>query len=210
MAAEKREAEWLQAGDREDGMTVAARWMDEHWDAMVQAARRYAGSVSATPEDIAQEALWAAYERRDRLVDTTGERAWLLAFVRNKAREALRRSRRRGNRLPEEYADCGVDPNPSDFHDARREQVLEAAAILPEAQEKIVHLILRGCRDDEIAASTGLKKGTAWVYKHRAIRKLKRIVRRRSAGKRNQPEGGARSNATAVRVPSSEAEKPHT
>ena len=42
-----------------------------------------------TAEDITQEALWAAYQRRHRLIDSAKEQAWLLAFVRNKGRDAL-------------------------------------------------------------------------------------------------------------------------
>ena len=39
-------------------------------------------------------------------------------------------------------------------------------------------LILDGCSHDEIAATTGLKRGTLWVSKHRAIRKLKELIHR--------------------------------
>lgn len=173
---EERDAERRLAGDREDGVNVATRWMDEHWDAMVQAARRYAGSGAATPEDIAKEALWVAYERRDRLVDTAGERAWLQAFVRNKGREAVRRRGRRGKRLPVEYVDTEGDATSVECDDPRRERVLEAVRRLPESQQEIVRLMVDGCCDDEIAASTGLKKGTLWVYRHRAIGKLKQML----------------------------------
>ena len=106
----------------EDGMALASRWLTEHWDAMVELARQWAAGYATTPEDIAQEALLAAYERRDRLVDPAGERAWLLAFVRNKGREALRRTRRRGKKLPEEYADLEADGNPVGCDDSRRER----------------------------------------------------------------------------------------
>lgn len=159
-----------------DGVTLATRWMTEHWAAMVEMAGRCPGRGAATAEDIAQEALWAAYERRNRLVDATGERAWLLAFVRNKTRDARKRRGRRGQRLPEEYADSKGDAAPLECDNARRDSILEAAARLPDRQEEIVHLALAGCSDDEIAASTGLKKGTLWVYQHRAVRKLKQIL----------------------------------
>ena len=78
-------------GGHQDGDGLAARWMARHWAAMVEAARRYAGGCPMTAEDIAQEALWAAFERRDRLVDPAGERAWLLAFVGNEGRAAATR-----------------------------------------------------------------------------------------------------------------------
>ena len=171
-----RDAERRRASDREDGVNVARRWMDEHWDAMAQAARRYACSGAATPEDIAQEALCAAYERRDRLVDTAGERAWLLAFVRNKGREAVRRRGRRGKRLPVEYVDAEGDATYVECDDPRRERVLEAVRRLPESQQGIVRLMFDGYNDNEIAATTELKNGTLRVYRHRAIRKLKQML----------------------------------
>ncbi len=54
--------------------------------------------------------------------------------------------------------------------------MLDAAPGLPRKQREIVDLILDGCSDDEIAVSTGLKKGTVWVYKHRAIGGLKELI----------------------------------
>ncbi len=160
----------------EDGMALATRWLAQHWDAMVELARQRTAGYAVTPEDIAQEALLAAYERRDRLVDPAGERAWLLAFVRNKGREAVRRTRRRGQRLAEEHADLEPDGNPVACDDSRRERVMNAAPNLPARQEEIVSLILDGWTDDEIAATTGLKKGTLRVCRHRAIGKLKKLL----------------------------------
>ena len=167
----------LGGGDRQADDALAARWLAEHWDAMVaMAGQRAPGGSATTPEDIAQEALLAAYGCRDRLEDFAGERAWLMAFVRNKAREAVRRRMRRGRKLPLAYADMGTDVDPV-ASDDRRERVLDAALGLPAKQREIVDLILDGCSDDEVAISTGLNKGTVWVYKHRAIRSLKASLR---------------------------------
>lgn len=174
--ADTRDSEGPGGGNRQADEALATRWLAEHWDAMVELARQWAAGCATTPEDIAQDALLAAYERRARLVDPAGERAWLLAFVRNKAREAVRRRMRRGSKLPLEYADLETDGHPLACNDWRREQVLDAAPGLPGKQMEIVELILDGCGDDEIVVSTGLKKGTVWVYKHRAIRKLKELI----------------------------------
>lgn len=163
-------------GCLEAGEALAVRWMAKHWDAMVDMANKWAGACAITPEDIAQEALWAAYERRDRLVDPTGERAWLLAFVRNKAREAVKRNVRCGERLPGEYVDTYSDGDPVTNEDSRQERVLEVASRLPCKQKEIVRLLLKGRSDDEIASALHLKKGTLWVYKHRAIQKLKEML----------------------------------
>ena len=161
---------------------------------MVELARQWAAGCATTPEDIAQEAFLAAYERRARLVDPAGERAWLLAFVRHKAREAVRRRMRRGRKLPLEYADLETDGHPLAGNDWRRELVLDAAAGLPRKQREIVDLILDGCSDDEIAFSTGLKKGTVWVCKHRAVRELKEVPEPTGPAQtrpRSQPREGA-------------------
>lgn len=174
--ADTRDSGGPGGSDRQADEALAARWMAEHWDAMVDLARQWAAGHATTPEDIAQAALLAAYERRARLVDPAGERAWLLAFVRNKAREAVRWRMRHGRKLPLEYADLETDVRPAACNDWRREQVLDAAAGLPGKQRGIVDFILDGCSDDEIAVSTGLKKGTVWVYKHRAVRELKEVL----------------------------------
>lgn len=174
--ADTRDSGGPGGGDRQTDEALAARWLAGHWDAMVELARKWATGCATAPEDIAQEALVAAYERRARLVDPAGERAWLLAFVRNKAREAVRRRMRRGRRLPLEYADLETDVRPAACSDWRREQALDATPGLPGKQREIVGLILDGCSDDEIAVSTGLKKGTVWVYKHRAVRELKEVL----------------------------------
>ncbi len=99
--------------DRQADEDLAARWMAEHWDAMVDLAGRWTAGQAVTPEDIAQEALLAAYERCGQLVNPAGERAWLLAFVRNKAREAVRWRMRRGRKLPLEYSDLETDVCPA-------------------------------------------------------------------------------------------------
>ncbi len=174
--ADTRDSERPGGGNRQADEALVTRWLAEHWDAMVELARQRAAGCATTPEDIAQDALLAAYERRARLVDPGGERAWLQAFVRNKAREAVRRRMRRGSKLPLEYADLETDGHPLACNDRRREQVMDAAPGLPGKQMEIVELILDGCSDDEIAVSTGLKKGTVWVYKHRAIGKLKELI----------------------------------
>ena len=176
--AEKHDLKRHPDGGHEDGTALATRWLTRHWDAMVNMAGQWAVGYATTPEDIAQEALWAAYERRDRLVDPAGERAWLLAFVRNKGREARRRTRHRGQRRSEESVDLEVDRDPVGHDDSRRERVLEAAPSLPATQEEIVSLILDGSTVDEIADATGLKMGTVRVYKHRAIKKLKGLIHR--------------------------------
>lgn len=180
-------------GGHQDGDGLAARWMARHWAAMVEAARRYAGGCPMTAEDIAQEALWAAFERRDRLVDPAGERAWLLAFVRNKGREAVRQRRRGGDRLPDEYLDAAVAPSTLDIPDLRRDRVLEVLPRLPDTERIIVRRILDGWVSEAIASELRLKKGTYYVYKHRAKKTLMKLLgmdaprRPRSPFRRNQP-----------------------
>ena len=77
------------------GFRTVTRWLRDGWiDTGPRWWRRPVGTPAAAPsraEDIAQEALWAAYQRRDRLVDPAGERAWLLAFVGNEGRAAATR-----------------------------------------------------------------------------------------------------------------------
>ena len=174
---------------RQDGdARLAARWMDRHWAAMVEAARRYAGGCPMAAEDIAQEALWAAYQRRDRLADPAGERAWLLASVGNEGRAAVERRRRRGERLPEEYLEAAADPNTPD---GRRRQVLEVLPRLPKTQRRVVRLLLDGWSREQVASRLRLKMEAYWFHKYGAIQRIRYLLdddarrRLRSTGRRN-------------------------
>ena len=159
-----------------DDRTVAQRWMEAHWPAMTAAAVRYASDADEA-EDIAQEALWAAWCRRDRLKDRVKARSWLLAFVRNKGLHAIRARQRRGDTVHLEHSNEGSLQRwlAVSSSQGQRGKVLAALGVLPDTQAKLIRLLLEGNTDTEIADKMRMKKSTLWVYKHRAIKKLREL-----------------------------------
>ena len=155
--------------------SLAHGWMRDHWDAMVAQARRYLHDPAAA-EDAASEAFWAAWQRRDRLHDLSKARAWLLTFTRYRAKDALRARSRRPEHVSDELADAVTLREWMRSEDVRRDRIVALLPALPEVQAKIVRMLLDDCSDAEIADELGLKLGTLWVYKHRAIKKVRTIV----------------------------------
>lgn len=156
--------------------TLARSWMKDHWAVMTAVAMRYAADTDEA-EDIAQEAFWAAWCRRDRLQDPVKARSWLLAFVRNKGLHAIRARQRRGDPVHLEYMNEVSLQRwlASLSSQGRRSMVLAALGALPDTQAKLLRLILEGKTDTEVAGELGMKKSTLWVYKHRAIKKLREL-----------------------------------
>ena len=155
--------------------------MREHWSAMVAVAMRYA-VVEDEAEDIAQEAFHAAWQRRDKLRDPKGTRAWLLRFVRNKGLHAVRARNRRRALEEQAWMEEITLAQGTSVLGAFRHTVLAALHQLPEIQAKIVRLMLDDMSDSDIASRLGIRKQTLWVYKHRAVKKLKSILARARGG----------------------------
>jgi RNA polymerase sigma-70 factor (subfamily 1) len=150
---------------------------------------RLAGKVEVA--DVVQEALLAAVERFDQFQGTTGAEldAWIVAIVRNEARNLVRfwhQERRHVARenappesseaLPRVASDVSLPPTPSQRVASRQE-----ASILMEALDRLPHehrevLVLRqfdGLSHAAIAARLGKKEDAVrqlWVRALRALR----------------------------------------
>ena len=155
---------------------LARQWMTDHWSAMVSCARRYL-TDSAEAEDTASAAFWAAWERRDRLTDPAKTRAWLLSFTRFRAKDALRARSRSVQHLSEEHLDTVELHEWMRAEDLRRSKVVTFLPMLPETQAEIVRMLLDDHSLTDIAAKLDLKQGTLRVYKHRAIKMLRDVVK---------------------------------
>ena len=161
--------------DAPDEDALAREWVAGHWDGMVAFARRYVGD-SARAEDAASEALWAAWQRRDRLTDPSKTRAWLLTFAKYRAMDSLRAQCRRPEHLSDEHLDAASLREWMGSRDDRRGRLEPLLKALPDIQAKIVRLVLDNCGNAEIAERLGLKRGTLRVYKYRAIKKLRDLL----------------------------------
>lgn len=71
----------------------ASRWIDEHGDALFAYALLHLGDREAAEERV-QEALMAALEARSRFRGQSSQRTWLLAILRHKICDHVRRRRR--------------------------------------------------------------------------------------------------------------------
>src|SRR5262249_28995511 len=68
----------------------AARWLEEHGDALYRFARARTGSREAA-EDIVQETFLAALESRHQFQNRSSVRTWLLSILRHKIADHYRR-----------------------------------------------------------------------------------------------------------------------
>jgi RNA polymerase sigma-70 factor (ECF subfamily) len=84
-------------------LSIPEHWLDLHGDALFRYALMLVRDEHHA-EDLVQETLIAAFEGRDRYAASASERTWLIAILRNKAIDLLRRDCRE-----DEYV-ASVDP----------------------------------------------------------------------------------------------------
>lgn len=140
----------------------------------------YAVALSVTgkhqdAEDAAQESFLVALQRLDDCRNPARFAGWLLAIVRNRARNLIRReSLRGGEQIP--VSARTADPGPDRMADisALRSRLKEALSTLPELQREIVLLHdLEGWKHDEISAHLGIPSGTVRSHLHFARKALR-------------------------------------
>jgi RNA polymerase sigma factor (sigma-70 family) len=126
--------------------------------AMTRLARRLAPEHE--PEDIVQDALMRAWQKRDQFdADRGSATTWLLAITADRAREA-RRARVRRLRLVDDRADVPDPPSPPSDHEADLD-LDRAIDRLAERQQLAVHLhYFLGLSVDETAAVMACSAGT--------------------------------------------------
>jgi RNA polymerase sigma-70 factor (ECF subfamily) len=73
---------------------TAARWLEDHGDALYAYARARVGRDPHIAEDLVQEALLAAMASANRLEGQAAERSWLIGILRHKLLDHLRTSLR--------------------------------------------------------------------------------------------------------------------
>lgn len=154
-------------------------------DELARRSRRSAYSLAlqllGDPEDaldVAQDALMRFFAHLGRLDPERPWRPWLLAIVRNRCRDLLRRHRGRSEQpLEAAPAERIVDPGPGPAasleHQELRLAVWRALGELSEAQREI--LVLRDYQDltyEEIARVLGVPMGTVMSRLHRARKAL--------------------------------------
>ena len=170
--------------ERSDAELVAqARCGDrEAFGELVRRYQRAAYSVALSvtgkhqdAEDAVQEAFMVALQRLDDCRNADRFAGWLLAIVRNRARNLIRReSLRSAEEIPASASASGPSPDKMAYLSDLRVQLREALAKLTEVQREIVLLHdLEGWKHSEISERLGIPAGTVRSHLHFARKELR-------------------------------------
>lgn len=126
-------------------------------------------------EDAVQESFMVALERLEECRNPDRFAGWLLAIVRNRSRNLIRReSLRGGDEIPANVSSPGPSPERAADMSALRSRLTEALNTLSEVQREIVLLHdLEGWRHAEIAEKLGMPSGTVRSHLHFARKALR-------------------------------------
>ncbi len=130
----------------------------------------YVGHVDA--EDLVQDVFETVLGRLGDLRDPAAFPGWLMATVRNTAKQHLRRAGQFTDVMPDlESMECG----PEDSTEAR--QLIASLSKLPARfREVLILRLVEGLTGPEIAEHTGLSHGTVRVYLHHGIHLLRTAI----------------------------------
>jgi RNA polymerase sigma-70 factor (ECF subfamily) len=142
-------------------------------------------------EDAAQEAFIVALERLDECRDPTRFGGWLIAIVRNRARNLVRREMlREGEDLSALAPSTEPGPDRVTERSELRERLTWALGTLNEVQREIVLLHdLEGWKHIEIADRLGMPSGTVRSHLHFARRRLRECLARGGATRAEERTG---------------------
>ena len=177
--------------------SVAQAWLEEHGNYLLNYANARVFDISDS-EDLIQESLITALEKKDTFDGSSGVRTWLTGILKFKILDYLKKSNRRNQRFPlnedlgcpDEWfddaghwdrsrGDTGMEWNPRDCMDRK-----ELAVILFECVEKLpkplsaifIQREVEELDTEEIIRSAGITKSNLWVMMHRARNLLRMCV----------------------------------
>jgi RNA polymerase sigma-70 factor (ECF subfamily) len=141
-------------------------------------------------EDAAQESFIVALERLEECRDPARFGGWLLAIVRNRSRNVVRREiLREGEELPSAAASKTVGPDGFAERSELRERLTWALGTLNEVQREIVLLHdLQGWKHGEIAEKLEMPSGTVRSHLHYARKQLRDCLSRGGAIRSEEQE----------------------
>jgi RNA polymerase sigma-70 factor (ECF subfamily) len=146
--------------------------------------RRYARSLTrdeVQAEDLVQDTLVRAYERRSSFRSGGNLRGWLLSILHNTFIDGRRRHLAEGRRLEHAAALAETAAPPEQEGRIRLQQVREAFLGLPEEQRAVLHLVaVEGLSYQEAAMALGIPVGTL----------MSRLGRARAALRAFEADGG--------------------
>lgn len=134
------------------------RWVEPHLDVLHRLSRRLC-STRADAEDLAQEALVRAYEKRATLRDPGKARAWLLALLRNLHLNRVRSERPHLVLLPSHEPTSDLEEEIQ--NKVLPDELLLALRELPEEQASAIWLReVEGLSYEELAVAMDTPIGT--------------------------------------------------
>jgi RNA polymerase sigma-70 factor (ECF subfamily) len=178
-----------------------ATWLDTHGDSLYRFALQRVRDP-ATAEDLVQETLLAAWHARDKFAGKSAERTWLIAILKNKLIDHLRRSRREAPLPDADLGDEVVDTMfaEHDGHWARTpaawskpDDALEQAEFwkilqacleaLPARHAQAFNLSeIDGLSTDQLCKVLEVQPSNVWVMLHRARLRLRECLELRWFG----------------------------
>ena len=163
-------------------VSAACRGDTEAFTTLVERHRRDAlrvayGIADGEADDVAQEAFLKAYRHLPGFREGSSFRAWLLAIVANEARNRRRSFVRRSAlvlRVRDEPVLATDDPADAALRGARRQEVLDAVARLPDRDREVISLrYFAQLSEAEMAAGLGCAPGTVKSRLSRALDRLR-------------------------------------
>ena len=162
--------------EQRDVTSIVAEWINGLRPAMVAIAKGQ-GVDGDTAEDVVQRASMAAISatRKDpkKVLGIASPRGWLATFVKNEARNVVRRRRRRGEILRNNTLDILERLSPRNRCTCRAEvrvtqAVRVACQVLSDRQFQVFcRVLLLGMTDEQVAAD--LKVARTTVRRHRVL-----------------------------------------
>jgi RNA polymerase sigma-70 factor, ECF subfamily len=165
------------------------------------ALRRYGLSLTrnaADAEDLVQEAVMRAYEKRASFRDDRNLRAWLLAIMHNCFVDTARKSRSEALRLSR-AGELALDHSPApQEHVVRLAQLRETFMTLPDEQRAALHLVaIEGLYYQEAAGILAIPVGTLMSRLGRARAALRAVEEGEVGAK---PQDGEAAKGVHLRV----------
>jgi RNA polymerase sigma-70 factor (ECF subfamily) len=155
--------------------------LTEHLPAMLRFARSLTRDATAA-DDLVQDAVVRAIERRDRFLPDRDYRSWLLAITHNLFIDGWRRDPKRRVDPLDETARSGWS-EPTQEHTVELRATLRAFEQLPDEQRAVLHLVvIEGASYLEAAAVMGVPVGTVMSRLSRARENLRRVTTAPLAG----------------------------
>jgi len=141
--------------------------------------RRYARTLArddSDAEDLVQDALVRAYEKRDSFRPGRALRPWLLSILHNAFIDGIRNRRAEARRIARAAEVAVKEAPPVQDHAVRLAELREAFMALPEEQRAVLHLVaLEGLGYQQAADTLGIPIGTLMSRLSRARAALRAL-----------------------------------